>query len=205
MRYQFYREHKYVSHALNQLERLIAKTDFRESVQVQKVLEEFNSLSHMLDEHAKYEDSALHSLLRKRGSTVHEHIEADHQHQDEWFASLRCLLDKVISGNSSEEKLEWGYRFYLAYRKFVSDNLAHLHEEETIILPELHRLYSDDELRAVEFDTYRQMTPAEMAHMMEELFPHMNASDQEAFVKDLRDSQPQKYAAACELMTALIK
>jgi len=28
MRYQFYREHKYVSSALNDLERLIARTDF---------------------------------------------------------------------------------------------------------------------------------------------------------------------------------
>lgn len=42
MRYQFYREHKYVSSALNDLERMIAKTDFRKAQEVVSVNEAFS-------------------------------------------------------------------------------------------------------------------------------------------------------------------
>lgn len=72
--------------------------------------------------------------------------------------------------------------------------LLHLHEEETRILPELQRLYSDEELRRVEDATYRQMTAEDLLSMLQELFPHMNAVDKEAFLKDIQLSQPEKYS-----------
>lgn len=200
MRYQFYREHKYICAALNDVERVIATTDFGDEGQINTVRMELQSLFEMLEGHAEYEDRCLHSLLKKGGSTVHEQVEMDHQHQDKWFASLKKLLDLVTCQESSDERLEAGHRFYLAFRKFISDYLAHLHEEETIILPELQRLYTDDELRTVERETYQIMTADEMAEMMKMLFPHMNPHDKEAFQKDMRDCQPEKFASACKLL-----
>ena len=66
MRYKFYREHKYVSAAVNDLERLIAKTDFRASSEVEKIKKEFDALVQMLKGHAHYENETLHELLRKK-------------------------------------------------------------------------------------------------------------------------------------------
>jgi len=86
-----------------------------------------------------------------------------------------------------------GYTLYLTYRKFAADNLIHLHEEETKILPELQRLYTDDELRQVEAPTYEKMTPEEMIGMMQALFPHMNPSDKSAFLSDIQKLQPEKF------------
>ncbi|MCE5317724.1 MAG: hemerythrin domain-containing protein [Parachlamydia sp.] len=202
MRYQFYREHKYVCSALNDVERLIAKTDFSDDAETDKVRMELKTLMEMLEGHAEYEDNRLHTLLKKRGSTVHEHVELDHLHQDEWFASLINLFGMVAEGKNSDERIESGNRFYLAFRKFVSDYLAHLHEEETIILPEIQRLYTDEELRVVEHETYRQMTSEEMAEMMNTLFPHMNRHDKEAFQKDIRDCEPEKFAIAKTLIAS---
>jgi hypothetical protein len=68
-----------------------------------------------------------------------------------------------------------------------------LHEEETIILPELQRLYSDQELKAVEAKTYAIMTPDELFEMLQVLFPHMNAYDKKAFLSDIKECQPEKY------------
>jgi len=65
MRYQFYREHKYVSSALNDLERMIAKTDFRDAQELILVRQAFQSLSEMLRGHAQYENERLHALLKK--------------------------------------------------------------------------------------------------------------------------------------------
>ncbi|NNM44169.1 MAG: hypothetical protein HKM07_07490 [Chlamydiae bacterium] len=198
MRYKFYREHKYVSFLLHEVERLVAKTDFRTPSQVHRVQEEFTFLVNLLEGHADYENEALHELLKKKGSSIHVHSEEDHKLQHEQLQWLQNTLTKVKECTDEEEQIELGYQFYLHYRKFVSDNLAHLHEEETIILPELQRLYTDEELQATSFATYEIMTAQEMIHMMEGLFPHMNPSDKEAFLTDIKKSQPEKFIVAWE-------
>ncbi len=196
MRYKFYREHKYVSAAVNDLERLIAKTDFRASSEVEKIKKEFDALVQMLKGHAHYENETLHELLRKKGSAVYKHVEADHLQYDEQLKDLEDRLNKVIKCTTANEQVELGYQFYLWYRKFAGDNLLHLHEEETVILPELQRLYGDDVLSKVEFGSYQVMTPEQLVHMMEVLFPHMNASDREVFLTDIKTCDAEKFAIA---------
>lgn len=193
MRYKFYREHKYVSFCFNELERLIARTDFRNEQEVNDVAKEFEQLIELLEAHATYENESLHTLLKAKNSTVYKHIEQDHEHLDEQIISLRNLLTRISSAHAEDEKIEAGYQFYLWFRKFSGENLLHLHEEETIILPELHRLYSDEELKKVEAATYNVMTVQELVHMMEELFPHMNLNDWEAFLADIKDAVPAKF------------
>jgi len=195
MRYKFYREHKYVSAAVNDVERLIAKIDFRKQDEVAKVKQAFDALIHMLKGHAHYENETLHELLRKKGSEVYKHVEQDHVQYEQQIADLEERLKKVMESSEPEEQVELGYQFYVWFRKFAGDNLLHLHEEETVILPELQRLYSDEELSKVEFKTYNMMTPEDMIEMLEVLFPHMNPSDHEVFLADIRACDPEKFAA----------
>lgn len=196
MRYKFYREHKYVSFRFDELERLIAKTDFRQNDELNRVKEEFEQLIQLLESHAEYENNSLHVLLKRKNSAVYEHIEQDHEHLDEQIVSLRNLLNKISNAHTQEDKVEAGYQFYVWFRKFSGDNLLHLHEEEMIILPELQRLYSDEELRKVEAATYNIMTAQELVQMMEELFPQMNPSDWEAFLTDIKMAVPEKFIEA---------
>lgn len=193
MRYQFYREHKYVSAALNDLERQIAKTDFRNAQEVVSVKQSFQSLKEMLHAHAQYENEKLHGLLKGK-SHVYEHVEEDHAHQDEQLLHIQELIDQISKAITDDEKIADGYQLYLTYRKFVGENLLHLHEEETKILPELQRLYTDDELKQVEAKTYAIMSPEEMGEMLKVLFPHMNSLDKEAFLNDIRESEPYKFS-----------
>lgn len=192
MRAKLYREHKYVSFALTELERLIAKTDFKDHAAVGDVQREWQSLKEMLEGHAYHEEHHFHPLLEKRGSTVHQDAHSDHEHQEEMLKNLEHLLNMI---ESSDDPIEAGYQFYLAYRKFVGENLLHLHEEETKILPELQRLYSDEELRAIEHPIYREMTVDELKEMLEVLFPHMNPSDRSAFLSDIKEADPLKFTA----------
>lgn len=193
MRVKFYREHKYVSAALNNLERLIAKTDFRKNAEIEKAKAEWVDVSGMLQGHAQYEEEKLHSLLEKKGSRVHLLAHDQHEEMDAAFPEIDSLFNTAISEENQDRKIEIGYQLYLTFRKFVGNNLLHLHEEETKILPELQRLYSDEELRLVEDSTYQILSPEEMADMLRVLFPHMNALDKEAFLKDIEISQPHKF------------
>jgi hemerythrin-like domain-containing protein len=200
MRYQFYREHKYVSAALNDVERLIARTDFCDSEAVHQVDEAFEALSQMLQGHAHYENERLHALLEKKGSKVHLHATDDHADQYNQLLEIKDLINKISQASEPNEKVALGYQLYLAYRKFVADNLIHLHEEETQILPELQRLYSDEELRQIEAPTYREMTPDQIIQMTEVLFPHMNRTDQEAILNDIRLLEPEKFKTVSDRM-----
>jgi len=204
MRYKFYREHKYVSAACNDLERLVAKTDFRVPADVEKVNQEYCALVEMLKGHAYYEETVLHELLKKRNSPVYAKIEADHHELDAVFARLEDLLKKITEATEEEDQIEAGYQFYLAYRKFVGDNLVHLHEEETIILPELQRLYTDEELSVVEFDTYKIMSTEDIVGMITVLFSHMNPADHEVFLTDIKKAQPEKFAEAWPRIQVLL-
>ncbi len=203
-RYKFYREHKYVSFALNELERLVAKTDFRIPLQVGKIEQEFSAVVEMLQGHAQYEDTKLHPLLRQKGSTLFQEAHDDHQQHDAIFHNLQSLLNQIKASQDKIHQTELGYQFYLSYREFVGDNLHHLHLEETLILPELQRLYTDVELRKVEEETYQLMTVDELIQMMQVLFPHFNASDREAFLRDIQDAAPEKFIPAWNSIKEII-
>jgi DUF438 domain-containing protein len=190
MRVKLYREHKYVSFALSELERLIAKTDFREDAAIEHLQKEWQSIKELLQAHADHEENHFHALLEKKGSTIHHDAHHDHEHQEETLNTLQSLLDAT---KISSDRLEAGYQFYLAYRKFVGDNLLHLHEEETKLLPELQRLCTDAELRAIEHPTYEVMSVEDLTQMLNILFPHMNFSDRCAFLIDIQESQPKKF------------
>ncbi len=193
MRVKFYREHKYVSAALNDLERLIAKSDFREDNQIETARKEWTELAGMLQDHAKYEEERLHALLERKGSAVHLQAHEQHEEMEAAFPKIDRLFDVLKKELDRNKRIEIGYELYLTFRKFVGENLLHLHEEETKILPELQRLYTDEELRQVEDATYKVMTCEEMVEMLKILFPHMNALDKEAFLEDIKLSQPDKF------------
>lgn len=190
MRVKLYREHKYVSFVLNELERLIAKTDFTDDAAIVHIQSEWQHVKEMLEGHAYHEEHNFHTLLEKKGSTIHHEAHNDHEHQEETLKHLQDLLDAI---KTSHDPIEAGYQFYLTYRKFVGDNLLHLHEEETRLLPELQRLCTDEELRSIEHPTYDAMTSEEMVEMVQVLFPHMNFSDKCAFLTDIKLAEPQKF------------
>jgi hypothetical protein len=199
-RYKFYREHKYVCAAINDVERLIAKTDFTSASQTEKVKEAFDALFPMLKSHAEYENTRLHRLLHDKGSDIYKHVEEEHLAYEQKLSDLSKCLMLVSESVYSEERIELGYELYLCFRKFAGENLLHLHEEETIILPELQRLYSDDELARVEFESYRVMSSEDFVHMMEILFPHMNSDDRLAFLADIKACDADRFLRAWQVI-----
>ncbi len=198
MRYRFYREHKYISYAVSELEKLIAKTDFTNQTQINLIKNELANIEDLMTGHAEWEESTIHELLKKKNSPLHTQIEKDHQEHVIQFKALQEMLIHISDSRDENEKLSKGYTFYITYRNYAASNLKHLNEEETLLMPELQRLYSDEELRAIEFKTYEQMSLEDMIHMMEILFPHMNPNDREHFLTDIRDAKPEKFMQAWE-------
>ncbi len=193
MRYRFYRVHKYVCYVLSEFDRLLAKTDFGETEQIEKLKIQFKALHELMLGHAHHEDKAIHALLREKGSTVHESIETEHQDHEKQLNALAHSLEEISSFENAELRISLGYQFYLSYRLFLIENLQHLYREETEIMPELHRLYTDDELKSVDKKTYSMMTPEQMINMLSVLSPHMDRSDIDSFLQNIKDFEPEKF------------
>ena len=195
-RYRVYREHKYVQSFLAELENYIAKVDFRSDIQLATLAEKVSDLSELMNGHAEHEDKTIHQLLRNKGSQVQAHIEDDHRAHSHIFTDLQRKLENIKKASSSDQRLALGYDFYLSFREFEAKNLEHINEEERIIMPELQRLYTDEELRqGIDFKIYQSMTAEQMFHMLKVLFPQYNVDDKLAFLKDILDaSQSEKFA-----------
>ncbi len=196
-RYRLYREHKFVSFVLSSFSREVAKADFRTEKTVSHIKKQLSEIKALIHGHAEHEDRSIHQLLRDKGSSVFERIETDHAKHESIFKRLNDLLENTLGTTISDERVELGHHFYLLFQQFEGLNLLHQFHEETVIMPELQRLYSDKELlEKIEAKTYDHMTPRQMVHMMETLFDHFNASDRRAFLKDIFTAQPEKFLKA---------
>lgn len=193
MRYRLYRVHKYVCYELSEFDRLIAKTNFLDNAACQLLQEKFQALISLLTHHGDYEDNHIHELLRQKNSQIQIKLEQEHQIQEKEFNALKAQLNNIIILENQEEKILEGNAFYLAYRLFYSEMLKHLYNEELVILPELQRLYSDDELAALQSKTYAKMAPEHMLGMLDVVFPHMNLDDIHFFINEMKAAEPEKF------------
>lgn len=198
LRYRFYREHKYLSYEISKLERFIARVNFTDVAQVKSLKQKFEGFMDLMQGHAEHEDNAIHSLLKDKNPKMYEGITLDHKALFEFIERLKVALDRIdLQKGESVDLINQGYRFYLSFRKFVGINLEHLDHEETVIMPEIQKHYTDRELKElVEFKTYKVMTPDEMINMMQELFPQMNLQDKEALLRDIQESELEKFLQA---------
>lgn len=202
LRYRLYREHKFVSTQLSDLERFIAKVDFTNPKELMEVKTRLQATFSLMEGHAKHEDESIHPLLKARGSKLIERIEQEHRDHQFLHTKLDNILTQIETSKDKNEQIDLGYKFYLGFRHFVAINLDHINEEENTLMPEIQRLYSDEEIKmAVDFPIYAMMTPDDLHEMISLLFPTMNIDDKEAFLRDIQESQPKKFIELWEKIT----
>jgi hemerythrin-like domain-containing protein len=203
-RYRLYREHKYITAMMDGFVRTVQKADFKDNSSTQKIKEKLCSLKSLMEGHADHENNVIHQLLRHRNVTIHESIELDHQDHQKQFKEFEEILDRIINTQNKNDKRSLGFAFYLLVRNFQQENLRHLNEEETIIMPKLQELYSDEELKQrIDFKTYAQMETEELFDMLQILFPVMNADDRAFFLNDIQKAEPEKFEELMEKLDPL--
>lgn len=191
-RARLYREHKYLFHVLSTLLSKVGQVDFSDAGAVTLIQTEFKALNALLISHAEYEESRIHRLLQDKGSLIYENAQRQHLEQDNFFVSIEDKIQSIRNINNIDQQHQLGYELYLALRNFVSDNLNHFDYEENVIMPALQQVASDHEIREIDNHSYRQMSPEDMVHMMQVLFPHMNSEDKASFLKDICECEPEK-------------
>jgi hypothetical protein len=194
-RRKLYTEHKYVSFRLSEFSRFIAKTDFSDNHSVEAVMSKFREIKELMHGHAGHENNTIHPLLKEKGSALAEKIENEHHEHDSIFKYMDELLTSIKSSLDDDVRIQSGHEYYLAFLRFEASNLQHQEYEEKIILPELHQLYSDNEiLSKVDGPVYAVLAVDHMIGMLKELFPHFNREDKFGMLSDIQLAQPDKFS-----------
>lgn len=191
-RFRLFREHKYVSNTATDLLFKIGITDFSSSSAVEQLKKQLNQFFLLISAHSNYEEERIHRLLKS------EAIEAKPDH-----ISLDKDLKEIISSLETLEKENldtFSHQIYLKFRLFLANLFFHFDNEEVIIMKHLHDNYSDQDIRKIDHISYNQMNSEQIFHMLETLFLHFNSIDREAFLLDIHDCEPQKFAAIWPLI-----
>jgi iron-sulfur cluster repair protein YtfE (RIC family) len=191
MRYSFFSDvHRYIRHDMFALAEAMAKVDFRDDAQRKEIKGKFDALVEFLHGHAEGEEMFQTPLLKAKKSPVEGQMELEHKAINEEMIALANKLSDVMRSTTPEEQQQLGYAFYLSYTIFMGNYMQHLVKEETVIMPEFHRLYTDKELRAVTLGLYPQMSQDKLIDMVKTFFPYVNAWDREVMLQDIYDSIP---------------
>jgi len=198
-RYRLFREHKYIFYVFTNLLQKVAKANFCSHQELLRIKIEINELKLLLISHADYEESRIHLILQEKGSALYQKAAEDHCHQHEFFERIEEKFAVIECSLNDENEINYqGYEIYLSLRNFFSENLQHFDYEERVLMPELQKLLTDNEIRAIDARSYCEMLPEHMIHMMEVLFPHMNFDDKLVFLRDIKEFEPEKFNIAWE-------
>jgi hypothetical protein len=139
--------------------------------------------------HLHHEEAEIHAALEARapGSTLS--LEADHDHHRRAFEALEAAVAAVEAAPSAERP-EAGRQLYLAFSRFVAADFAHMAEEELVMLPLLHRLFSDEELIAIEARIVAAIPPDETMDYLTSVIPALNPEERVAFLGFVRAGAP---------------
>jgi hypothetical protein len=188
MSFRFFKETKPLSAALCEIETFIAQSDFRDPLSRLSLQEKFQGLEKILTIHSQYEKARLEKIFPHNSLLLSRYSS---RNSDE--ALQKDQVKSLILDLETKDPLQVGDDLYLTYSKFVSEILAHLHEIETVVLPELEKNYSEVQLRQLEQSVYNDLTADEILEWMRCLFPYLNAKEREEFILSLQELQPEKF------------
>ena len=127
-----------------------------------KLKKELNSLKLLLEGHAEHEEKQIHLLLKRKNSPLYETAEREHQYHALYFKNIEEKFINILSLHDVYHINQLGYEIYLDLRKFFAETLLHLDYEEKVLMPELQQLYTDGEIKEIDYDTYQKMIPEQM-------------------------------------------
>lgn len=202
-RYRLYREHKYLFFMFSQLLQLVATLDLSREHQIDELKKTTKNLQALLESHAHYEETRIHSLLKAKNSLVFQNVELEHRQHTNFFNNLNKQIDLLQHANQDDIYF-MSYELYLELRYFFADTLKHFDTEEKILMPELQRLFTDEELKVVDKISYSEMSSSDLVDMMSVLFPHMNCDDRASFLLDIKECEPEKFLSAWQGISTML-
>lgn len=175
----------------------LGSTDYADPAECEATLEGLRSYIGLAAAHVAHEDDNIHGSLQQRGGST---AVVDDQHDDhrEAFARLEGFAAEIEFA-AAADRPKLGRRLYLAFAAYLAEDLAHMHEEETVTAPALWKSFSDAELAAIEMRIVGSMPPEKNMAFMRQMVPAMNPAERATLLAAVKkDAPPEVFGAVIE-------
>lgn len=159
------------------------------------LMAELREQCRLSEHHLTHEDEVIHTALEVRapGSTVR--LVQAHDHHREAFGEIEAMIRQVEAAAAADRVRELR-ALYLRFSLFVADDLAHMAEEEQLMLPILQSLFTDAELMDMEDRIVSGLAPEEMIAVARLMIPAATRTDRLSMLGAMRANAPAEAFAA---------
>src|SRR5436305_1612020 len=119
----------------------------------------------------------------------------DHLHHRARFDEIESYAT-ALEVAAPDARPAAGRALYLAFAAFLAEDFAHMDEEERVIQPMLHVLFTDAELIAMETAILQGLSPDKAMMFLSMMLPASNPDEQFAMLNGVRLSAPAEAFAA---------
>lgn len=157
-----------------------------------ELMEVLGALSAHLDlslSHLTHENDAIHTALEARLPGGAAHAEDDHDDHLASFRELRRMAEEVAMAGAAARsgKLR---ALYQRFALFVADDLKHMHEEETELMPLVAKAFSQDEIMGIEGRIVASIPPAKMVVFLRLILGGATGPERVATVTGMKAAMP---------------
>jgi hypothetical protein len=148
----YFAVHKGLRHAMQATLLRLGQLDPEDASDVTESLGQLRDLLVWTEEHLHVEEKFVHAAIEtRRPGALLARLRDEHGGHERAFSLLRADADGLERslGESSATRAAWATRLYLAFSRFVGDNLVHMALEETDANALLWELFTDQELGGI--------------------------------------------------------
>lgn len=178
-----------------QLLQRLGQADF--SNDVGDLLAELRTYLHMVVVHLVDEEVHVHHRLAQRLPGGADTLDEQHANHRRHIVRLREEIARLEADPVRTPRA--GHTLYLAFSRFVADDLGHMAYEEESTWPVLCALFSDAELAAIEAEIVAGLAPGMAGAFTAAIIAGSNDAQRVAMLRGMRAAMPaQDYAAVFE-------
>ncbi|PWW03427.1 hypothetical protein DFR52_101107 [Hoeflea marina] len=149
--------------------------------------------------HLNHENHFIHTAIDERYPGGSDHAGDDHDHHLNAFAELRRLSEDLSAAVTDRAgRLR---RLYQRFALFVSADLAHMHEEETELMPLIEANFTQEEIADLHRRLVASIPPADMVPALRAMLGGASPAERVAMVTGMEMAMPAEAFAG--LMAAI--
>lgn len=139
--------------------------------------------------HLKHENTKIHAVVDARVPGASGDAAEDHEHHLQSFIELRRLAEEVALADSAERPAALR-RLYQRFALFMAEDLEHMHDEETRLMPLIAQNFSAEEVAGIEHAIVSSIAPAVMIPFMRFMLGAGTRSERIATVSGMKAAMP---------------
>ncbi len=184
----YYAVHKGIRFANARMLIILGSLDLQNPGVIEQVLDALENHLAMSLSHLVHENNEIHTQIERRFPGASTHAADDHKEHLDAFTELRDLAAQLRAATAGRPAVL--RRLYQRFALFVADDLAHMHEEETELMPLIEANFSASEITAIRERIVGAIPPAEMVSFMRAILAASSESERVATVTGMHAGMP---------------